>query len=265
MSRGRPIILFRPDKHTEEEMAVAKKYFKVVTSRIISEPGQLVIGRYSCLPYYEELENDLSLMGCRLINSHKEHLYIANFEYYADLKEFTATSWDHLDQVPKDSGSWIVKGRTNSRKQMWKTHMFAKTWDDLVRIYLDLSVDPLIGSQGIIIRKFLDLEIIEEGVSQPFFNEWRFFFYKGRFLSKGFYWTCSNEIGEIDQPGMEFAQMIADKVKTKTNFVVIDIAKTNSGEWKLIELNDGQMSGLSYNDPNELYKNLKLALEEENG
>jgi hypothetical protein len=37
----------------------------------------------------------------------------------------------------------------------------------------------------------------------------------------------------------------------------MDIAKTQSGEWIVIELNDGQMSGLSENDPNVLYKNLK--------
>jgi hypothetical protein len=67
---------------------------------------------------------------------------------------------------------------------------------DIVRIYSDLSVDPIIGDQGIIIREFMDLEVVEEGVSQPFFNEWRFFFYEDQMLSNGFYWTCSEKMGQ---------------------------------------------------------------------
>jgi hypothetical protein len=39
------------------------------------------------------------------------------------------------------------------------------------------------------------------------------------------------------------------------------VAKTQSGEWIVIELNDGQMAGLSDNDPSVLYHNLKVRLE----
>lgn len=38
---------------------------------------------------------------------------------------------------------------------------------------------------------------------------------------------------------------------------MIDVAQTESGDWIVIELNDGQMSGLSENNPEILYKNLK--------
>jgi hypothetical protein len=55
----------------------------------------------------------------------------------------------------------------------------------------------------------------------------------------------------------EFIQKVIDRVKDKVNFFVMDIAKTQSGDWIVVELNDGQMSGLSENDPNVLYKNLK--------
>jgi hypothetical protein len=37
---------------------------------------------------------------------------------------------------------------------------------------------------------------------------------------------------------------------------VLDIAETEKGDWILIEMNDAQMSGLSMNDPQMLYKRL---------
>jgi hypothetical protein len=46
-------------------------------------------------------------------------------------------------------------------------------------------------------------------------------------------------------------------------YYVIDVAKTAAGKWILIELNDGQMSGLSDNDPDVLYSNLKKSLKED--
>jgi len=55
---------------------------------------------------------------------------------------------------------------------------------------------------------------------------------------------------------------VIDKVGNKSNFYVIDVAKTQSGEWIVIELNDGQFSGLSAIDPNDLYMNLKTVFGE---
>jgi hypothetical protein len=41
---------------------------------------------------------------------------------------------------------------------------------------------------------------------------------------------------------------------------VLDIGELETNEWILIEMNDGQMSGLSNNNPEILYKNLKKEL-----
>jgi len=264
-----PIILFRGGYERDEEKLIAEKYFPVTDSRIRIQGSHtgfddcVVIGRYSVLPFYEELERDLRMQGARLINSNLEHQYIANMDYYEDLKEFTAETWFRLDQVPKDSGPWVLKGRTNSRKLQWATHMKAETWEDLVRIYIELSNDPLLGQQGIVIRKFLDFEIVEEGISQPFFNEWRFFVYKGEILSYGWYWSSAEKVGTLDAAGIALVLKIAKIIRDKVPFAVIDIGKLATGEWKLIELNDGQMSGLSENLPEILYQNLAKALEKE--
>jgi ATP-grasp domain, R2K clade family 3 len=46
----------------------------------------------------------------------------------------------------------------------------------------------------------------------------------------------------------------------KAPFVVADVALTTAGDWILIELNDGQMSGLSDTDANELYSKIAKEL-----
>ena len=76
-----PTILFRDDGvWNEEEEAAAEKYFPCTNSRMDFLMDQLVIGRYSVLPFYRELELDLARVGARLINSHKQHRYIADMQ-----------------------------------------------------------------------------------------------------------------------------------------------------------------------------------------
>jgi hypothetical protein len=92
-------------------------------------------------------------------------------------------------------------------------------------------------------------------------------------LSGGFYW--SSHVDELKESGVyinpdEVPKDLLNKIINKIqnteiceppDFYVIDMAKTSSGEWILIELNDGSMSGLSENDPDIIYSNLKKELE----
>ena len=66
-----PLILFRHSIETEEEYSIARKYFDVVGSRTLVHDS-LVIGRYSVLPFYKELEIDLLNHNSVLINSFQE-------------------------------------------------------------------------------------------------------------------------------------------------------------------------------------------------
>ena len=53
-------ILFRNSIETHEEFSIAKKYFNVIEYRSQIPNNSIVIGRYSVLPYYEELEKELA-------------------------------------------------------------------------------------------------------------------------------------------------------------------------------------------------------------
>lgn len=255
------IILFREDYEREYEASIARKYFRVTPYRSCIGYGDLVIGRYSTLPFHSELEQDVLNMNGRLINTTVQHKWIANFEYYNLLKKYTPETWDDNSFYMAPEGEYIVKGKTNSRKMLWNKCMFAKDKRAALDIACELMNDPLIGPQGILYRKYIPLETFETGLNGlPFTNEWRFFFYKGKEVAHGYYWSIAEHANEyiIGDSGIKFANKIANIVKDYVNFFVVDIARTVDGQWILIELNDGTMSGLSTIDPNSFYDNLNL-------
>ena len=253
-------LLFRLNQDNEEEYRVAKKIFGVQTNRTHCLES-LVIGRYSVLPYYKELEEDLSTLDSTLINSYSQHRYIANFDYYEDLKDYTFETWFDLREIP-DFTRFVVKGRTNSRKFQWDKLMYAKDRTRAIEIAHELMGDPLIGDQGVIVRRFEDLELIEEGINGiKFVNEHRIFYYNDKRLASGYYWTSLGRSNETPIEALVFADDVAKIVSQHTNFFVLDVAKNCNGKWRLVEVNDGQMSGLSYCNPYELYVNLKDALD----
>ena len=258
-------ILFRHDYSTEPELSIANKYFAVTDSRM-NIPNTLVVGRYSVLPFYKELEKDLNSQGSELINSYEQHKYIADFNYYHDIEDLTPKTYFNLSDVGDYEGPFVVKGKTNSRKFEWDTLMFAKDKRQAIEISCELRKDALslLHQQDIIFREFVKLNILEEGIhGLPFANEWRFFCYKDKILSYGFYWTISEKIGVLHQEGIDLVEEVMKRVEGKVNFFVVDVAEKEDGSWIVIEMNDGQMSGLSDNSPEELYSNLNKCLSEE--
>lgn len=260
-------ILFRKgsDHQHEEEFAVASKYFPVVEYRSKCPPNSTIIARYSALPFYRELVEDLSHIGSKLLNSWGQHSWIADFDYYEDLKNFTPETWtDHDFYTSTHPGPFIVKGRTNSRKQQWNTLMFAKDKRAALEIAGTLAADDLIGPQGVIYRKYVPLVTYETGINGlPFTNEWRIFYYRDQRLSHGYYWTSSScpEKASITDEAFDFADRVANIAKEHVDFFVLDIAEKKSGGWILVEINSGFMSGLSANDPDTLYSNLRIAID----
>lgn len=265
----RPVILFRRcfdlnDVDVQEEFNIANEYCHVVETRTEVPPDSLVIGRYSVLPYYTELEKELKLNNSKLINTYAEHRYVADLCQYAeDLGSYTPkthTTWGHLQE-----GAWIVKGKTNSRKFNWDTMMYAEGRTKLLDVIKRLLDDPFISEQGLVVRDYVPLETLEYGLNGlPIAKEWRCFFYKEKLLASGFYWSSHADSYNIDlslpADGQLFAEQVAKIVAPNCNFFVMDVAKKKDGGYIVIELNDGQMSGLSMVDPHELYSQLRACI-----
>ena len=259
----KPTILFRASLAEEDELASATKHMIVTEQRSRIPRNSLVIGRYSVLPYYRELEQDLKVYGSRLINSHSEYEFISNISnWYPVLKDVTPQTWFTLHEIPEDHpGSFVQKGDMNSRKQLWKTHMFAKTRSDIMTVYGRLLDDSLLQHQKIAIREFVDLQ--SDGVNiigMPIAKEFRLFILDGKIMSSGYYWSVhEDEVNMNTDPAQipsEFIDEIISRIGDQCRFWALDVGQKTNGEWIVIEMGDAQMNGLSANDPDVLYSNI---------
>lgn len=260
----KPVILFRKDISTEKEMEIASKYFEVYESRVLCG-GSNVICRYSALPYYKELEDDLKLNSCKMVNSYKQHVWISDFSWYYDLNAVTPLTWfDYNFHCATYEGPFVVKCKTNSKKHQWNTLMYAEDKKTAYNIAKQLRNDLYLSQQGVVYREYVPLKTFEVGLNGlRFTNEWRFFFYKEMLLTYGYYWSMANDLSKayLTEDGYRLAMDCARCVSKKCNFFVLDIAEREAGGWILIEINDGQMSGLSECNPDVLYSSLKDACE----
>lgn len=265
----KPYLLFRVDNENREEYEVAKDIWGDRLTRFRSEIPEdtLVIGRYSCLPFYKDLEDELHNKGSRLINSHQDHLFIAEMDWYHWLEGLTPRTWFDVGYatVPDAEHGWVVKGRTNSRKFKWSTHMYAPNREALRDVMTRLWDDTFIGEQGLVVREYIPLRKLEEGINgMPVTNEWRCFFLGTELLSAGYYWSqaeCAEDMTDFPKEAEELAREAASKLASEVPAFVVDVGETEEGGWTIIEINDFQMSGLSLNDPSLFYQKLKAHFE----
>lgn len=272
----KPVILMRDSLTEENELQIASQYFEVHHSRMTIPPGSLVVGRYSVLPYYGELEYDLTVNNSWLLNTHHQHKWIADARSWSSpgttLEGLTPRSWEETDFWHLPEGAYVVKGLTNSRKHQWLTRMFAPDKASVLKVANSLRDDTLLSEQGLIAREYVPLKKLGEGLNGlPITNEWRtFWLATGRTGSRsvqeiahGFYWSSHSEVLDVANYPIE-AQRVAiaaaELVAEEASFFVLDLAETEDGRWIVIEVNDGQMSGLSMIDPEEFYSNLHDAL-----
>lgn len=269
--QNNPVVLMRSSLAEESELKVARKYLPVYETRGKLPANSLVVGRYSVLPYYSELVEDLKVYNSKLINSLQQHEYVADMrQWYPDLEGLTPKTYFSLAEFKSSTGSaggaFVLKGQTNSKKHQWNTHMFAPTPMDVDRVYMRLCDDGLINDQNIYIREYVPLKTFGTGLRDlPISEEYRFFILDGHIVGSGWYWSQFPEVRDENQLGpwlvdQSFLRSAISAVGTSIRFYVMDVARTVEGNWIVIELNDGCMSGLSDVDPTVLYSNLQQRL-----
>jgi len=279
-------LLFRAALDEEKEAVVAAKYFRVETQRSACgprrhqpdrppdrlEPTETVIGRYSVLPFYKELEKDLQLNGCQLVNTYRQHQFIADLrEWYEVLEGLTPKTWFRVEDVPDDVAECVVKGATNSRKELWKTHMFATTKAEVIEVAGRLMNDTLIGSQSIYVREFVKFRVLSTPgpnyrpywSTAPLTEEYRFFIYRNQIVASGFYWA--SRLDELvngiptannSKEMLAFVEQVISRIGDNASAYVVDVGVLEDGSFQVVELNDFQMSGLSCIDPEIFYSRL---------
>lgn len=226
--------------------------------------GSIVIPRYRMLPFGKELETEIHSLGSTLINSYRQHRQIADLTNWIPIlqeENLTPTFYQQYQVPYLPEGEWFVKGETNSIKNRWFECCYAPTTKTLPTIIRNNMLDVYVGNQPIYIRPYQHYRQISTAVDgRPVFNERRVFVHNGKVLSQGNYWVTQTE--QPPEPlNINNMWETINKAVTLTEhlapFYVIDIAEYPDGTWNVVELNDGAMSGLSANNPANIWGNLK--------
>lgn len=264
---SRLVIHYRPSLFEEELSAALDAGFICTPNFTDLQKGDVVISRYTVLPFHEDVYREYENIGVIVANDIKAHRFCADiFRWYPFFQKITPKTWNQYDlaKLPENR-SYVLKGETNSKKAYWNTHMFAENKKEAINVFSRLVDDGLVGNQQIAIREYVPLKLFMYGINgMPITKEFRYFFLGDQVVSRGFYWQ--NYVDELlpDNYALPeekyslklFIDHIAETMAEHTDFSCVDIAQTQSGDWIVVEVNDGSMAGLSCIDPKEFYRNL---------
>lgn len=250
------------------------------TSRVReSENNELAIYRGWMLPptKYNLLYEALLKKKIQLINTPEEyrncHYLPESYQFIKGLTPLTtwlevtsAIDFEQIYQaveVFKDDAI-IVKDYVKSQKHNWKDACYIPQASNrnlvrkIVSKFLELQGKEL--NVGLVFRKFEELEFLtnHSKSNMPLTKEFRLFFLNGHLIQVLNYWD-EGDYGTT-QPDLE--RFIQIGAQVKSNFFTMDIAQKKNGEWMIMELGDGQVSGLPDNaNKNEFYKMIFQKLE----
>ena len=144
----------------------------------------------------------------------------------------------------------IVKDFVKSRKHEWAEACFIPSASDrraverVVGRFLELQGEDLAG--GLVFREYVEFEPI--GVhpksGMPLTEEYRVFWLDGMPIFWSPYWADGDY--RVARPPIERFAGVAAAVRSR--FFTMDLAKRRDGDWMIVELGDGQVSGLLRNE-----------------
>lgn len=224
---------------------------------------------------YRKLYNALKSRNIELINSPDNYRFCHYLpDSYDVIRNYTPnTIWFKKGQISKaldkvceiliktfGEAPIMIKDYVKSRKHDWEEACFIPDASDSIKVkqvvnkFLELQGDEL--NEGIVFRQFLKLEFLihHSKSNMPLTKEFRIFFLEGEPLQEFYYWDEGNyaELKPDLTPFLEVAK------KINSRFFTMDVAKVENSGWVIIEIGDGQVSGLPDNaDLNKFYSKLK--------
>ena len=215
---------------------------------------------------YRDFYNKLKEKGIILINSPEEYeRYHLLPGWYDDFKYDTAESvWEDqgtlesaLSLTRELKGSYIVKDYVKSRKHEWYDACYIKNievhgeTERIIKNFIDRQDSNLLG--GVVLRKFIDLKAdgFHEKSRMPISEEYRVFICKGKVLIIDNYWQADNNV-KLSDDEVQWIKNQAQKIKS--NLVTMDLARKTDDKLIIMELGDGQVSGLQQINPEMFYK-----------
>lgn len=223
------------------------------------------VGRFGVTENYSELYQNLLKENIELIHSPEQYFKASELNnWYSYLKDLTPKSlWfdepPSFTQVEQNFDYPIfIKGSRQTNRHQQKLSI-ARSRSEYIEIAEEYKKNTVLHWQKYVVREFINLRKVSgkktEKIEPSF--EFRTFWWKTKLVGAGSYWKDFanynwNEIEKIQ--GLKIAEVAAKRLNLP--FIVIDIAQTESGNWIVIECNDGQESGYANISPISLWQNI---------
>jgi hypothetical protein len=206
---------------------------------------------------YRGLYESLAAKSVRLINDPDQYRHCHHLpESYPVIEGHTPRSvWltgdlgiDRIMEALAPFGDVpvIVKDFVKSRKHEWAEACFIPSATDretVVRVvgrFLELQGEDL--AEGLVFREYVEFEPVgfHPRSGMPLTEEYRIFWLDGTPIFWSPYW----EEGGYSDTGLPLGPFADVAVAVRSRFFTMDLARRRDGEWMIVELGDGQVSGL---------------------
>jgi hypothetical protein len=221
------------------------------------------IGRFGAVTDYDRAYQELSTDGIFLVHSPEQHLLASELpRWYPLLQGLTPKSFwfsdpPDFDTIERALGlPFFLKGsrQTSRHRAALSIIRSAEDYYRAIEVYRE---DPILRQQDLVCREFVSLCPVPHTATEkiPPSFEFRSFWWRDCCVGAGQYWSKSYNWNSEEKKA---ALSIARKAARLLNllFVVIDVARTITGEWIVIECNDAQESGYAAIFPFVLWQNL---------
>ncbi|WP_165247245.1 ATP-grasp domain-containing protein [Paludisphaera soli] len=222
------------------------------------EPTTAVYRGWMTTPaHYAVLHDALAGRNIRLVNDPAQYRHCHHLpDSYEAIAGLTPRSvWlegdPGLDRIMASlatfgGGPAIVKDFVKSRKHEWFEACFLPRSDDreavarVVGRFRELQGDDLAG--GLVFREYVEFQPIgtHPRSGMPIVDEHRIFWLDGQPIFHTPYWEGFEAAGQ-PPPVADFAEAAA---RVPSRFFAMDVARRRDGAWMIVELGDGQVSGL---------------------
>jgi hypothetical protein len=139
-------------------------------------------------------------------------------------------------------GPWIVKDHIKSAKQRWHSACFIPagadrtTFEEVCQNFLAYRKENF--ARGFVIKKYVELRKLDESAfGSPLCEEYRLFFWRHQLLVSAAY----DRVGGSET---DFARYEEVARRFTNQFITIDVARTEAGNWLILEAGDGGVSAL---------------------
>ena len=214
---------------------------------------------------YRVLYSKLAAKNIYLINTPEEYeKYHLLPGWYDDFRDDTPVSmWEDKGTVESalqilrtHKGPFVIKDYVKSRKHEWYDACFIREASDrpntekIVTNFVERQGCDLVG--GVVFRKYEKLRQIgfHEKSGMPLSEEYRVFVFAGKLMVAGDYWRDDGK-AYFSEDEQKWINSCIRKIES--GFVTMDLARREDGKLIIIELGDGQVSGLQNIDPIQFY------------